>query len=297
MARIPISLAALAMVALSACGTQSPTGPVAPRSADELNTFSAVEEAALRGATLAFLEAYASVQARGTEDLEALVGTEPLKSWVHWLGVQRAEFKGTGESTLTISGIAPSREAPTDDPDATVRIVELVGGLSFDLDPDDEDPLPTFERIVDGPMVLVQVDDGWWLVLDLTRDGYPLSTQFQPLEDPISVPAGDAVITLQAAFVLPTWQFGLTVEAGEDDVGIRAARLVSTGGVIERAGEITSSIARVDAGEVGEGLINFDRQTTADGVSLQLVMAPDGRTIDIDLGGLVMSVEEAVGQA
>ena len=184
-----------------------------------------------------------------------------------------------------------------EDPTVPARIVDVVGGLSFELDPDDDDPLPTFERLVDGPMLLAQQRPGWWTVIDLTRDGYPLSLQFQPVAEDVQVEVEGSTVRLEVAFVVPTWEFGLSVQAGNEDTGITSAQLVSAEGVIDEAGLITPSISMVPAGESAEGLIAFERQASTEGVSLQLVMAPSGRTIDIALEGVVASIEEAVGTA
>jgi hypothetical protein len=282
---------ALVLALLGAACTQGPAGPASPASG-AANLDDAVRAAGAREAARAFVQAYAATPDDGADELAALVGTPLLRRWTSWLQVQDEGFPGTitGDPSDVLVGPAlPFEVASVPGSSEILRQVELRASVTFAFAPADGDPFDVV-RSLDGPMRLIRGPGDDWTVLDFTRDGIPLTSQFEGVEDASDVGA-TAEAAVAAFFAAPTWQFGLVIRAARplrlspDDL-----TLVDPDGLlVATAGAITTQLERIHAGATVRGLAVFDPRSSSEGLSLRLDLR--GGVLQIPLEGRIHPIE------
>jgi hypothetical protein len=119
-------------------------------------------------------------------------------------------------------------------------------------------------------------------VVNLVRDGVPISTLFQPVG--ATVKGGGVSVELDS-FVADqasgAWQFDLIVSGlhGSLTLDPASAALIGPDGTqIATATSVSTSLASVDPGRPVEGLVRFDALEDAIGVTLRLSFAGSGAT-------------------
>lgn len=273
---------ALALTLLGVACTQGPAGPTAPASG-AVDLDDAVRAAGAREAARAFVEAYAAAPADDGAGLERLVGTPLLRRWAGWLQVQNEGFPGTiaGDPVgIQVGPAVPFEVESVPGSSGILRQIDLRASIAFAFAPRDGDPFDVV-RSLDGPMRLIHGPGGAWTVVDFTRDGIPLTSQFEGVD---GAHAGDDTAQAEIAvfFAAPTWQFGLVIHTA---VALRLApedlTLVDAdGGIVATAGALTTQLARIPAGATVRGLAAFDARSGAQGLSLRLdLRGPRDRTV------------------
>ncbi len=265
---------ALLLVALGlvACAPE-PQGPVAPIAREQLVAGTALEASGARDAAVAFVQAYADSGRVGVGPLARLVAGADLQTWVRWLGVQHREFPGMIQATTDLRDIVfvETVEAGR----ANGAQVSVSASVTFAFDPTDGERFQR-NRILDGPMTLVRTSPGGYLVVDLLRDGVPMSDGIHRFQDETRTER-DLTVTLDSLFTFPpNWQFNVIVENGGDrDVVLDpdgAALAVRRGGGFERLeGAMTGSLAVIPAGTAVDGILAYPAQEDAAGRVLSLV--------------------------
>jgi len=260
------------LLGLVACSPE-PAGPVAPIAEAQVTPGSALDAGAAREAVVSFIEAYRASPELGVLPLARSVAGPDLAAWVRWLGVQHREFNGTIEAAADVRhvqfvGTLESRRA-------IGAQVGLSASVTFVFDPADDDPIELI-RVLDGPVTLVRTNLGAYLVIDLLRNGLPMSDGIEVFRNEERT-GGDVTVRLGSLFMFPpNWQFNMVI-ANESDQDIvldpaGAVLFVDTGGGFERVdGVITSSLDVVPAGGTVDGLMVFPAQDTAKGRVLSLV--------------------------
>ncbi|HET8526855.1 MAG TPA: hypothetical protein VFM81_09500 [Actinomycetota bacterium] len=285
----------LSAISLAAC-TNEPVGPAAPIAPAQLTPAPALDASAAREAVVQFVEAYRDSPTDGIDPLMALVAGPDLASWAKWLNVQNTEFDGT------IQGVADVRDVEfvgaVSTPRASGASVGLSASVAFRFSPKGDKPFE-FVRILDGPVTLVRTSPGSYRVLDLVRDGVPMSDSIQPFRNQTRTEGGVSV-TMDSLFMfMPTWQFNIVVEnAGPRDVQITedgAALFVDRGDGFERVGgqpRVTSSLVTIPSGRTVEGLVAFRAQPSADGrvFSLTYGQGKGALSFEFPLSDLVTQV-------
>lgn len=283
---VPIAL--VVMVATGCTRVVAPAGPSSPREPRRAAVMSAAGEAGARAAALAFLEAYADVPAAGDEGLGAAVAPGWLRRWSHWVGVQADAFPGAQEGELALRWLGPAPPVPRDD-DLRVRDVDLDASALFHLRPAEGEPFDVTRTF--GRVRVAWLPGRGWRVVDVVRDGLPLSAAFRSFDDPLPFARdGDVGVAIDSLISYPVWQFHLVALALREDARLRSARLVDASGVtVAEADVVTPSIAAVPADGPVEGIVSFDAQPTAEGLSLELAFDHVGgrRTIVIELEGVI----------
>lgn len=287
-------IAAMPLVLLAmACATE-PAGPVAPIAPAQLTPGPALDASAARQTVVDFVEAYRASPEQGVGPLFGLVAGEELAEWVRWLDVQHREFEGEieGRSDVRdvefVGSITARRTAAAQ--------VGLSASVTFRLLPIDGDPRELV-RVLDGPVTLVRTDVGEFRVLDLLRNGVPMSDGIQSFTGERRSEEG-VTVRLESLFMFsPFWQFNVTVSNATDENVVLdpagAALFVERGDGFERVdGNLTPSLFVVPAGMTVDGLMVFDEQESAQGRSLSLVYGsgPDRRVFEFPLGDLVTAV-------
>ena len=161
----------LAAVTLSGCAPAL-EGPSAPIAREQVPIAPALAGASSRRTVLDFVEAYASSPLDGSAALADLVTGNELERWVYWLGVQNAQFPGRIDGEAEVRDVAFIGTTPANR--ALGAQVELGATVTFTFAPVDDDPFER-ARILDGPVTLLSSRPGDWRVLDITRDGVPMS--------------------------------------------------------------------------------------------------------------------------
>ena len=285
----------LSAISLAAC-TNEPVGPAAPIAPAQLTPAPALDASAAREAVVQFVEAYRDSPTDGIDPLMALVAGPDLASWARWLNVQNTEFDGT------IQGVADVRDVEfvgaVSTPRASGASVGLSASVAFRFSPHGDKPFQ-FVRILDGPVTLVRASPGSYRVLDLVRDGVPMSDSIQPFRNQTRTDDG-VTVTMDSLFMfMPTWQFNIVVEnAGAHDMQIAedgAALFADRGDGFERVGgqpRVTSSLVTIPAGRTVEGLVAFRAQPSADGLVLSLTygQGKGALSFEFPLGDLVTQV-------
>jgi hypothetical protein len=283
----------LLLAVLVAC-TRQAEGPAAPIAAEQVTPGPALDAGAARQTVIEFLDAYASASSDGGAALADLVASEELRAWVHWFGVQDAQFPGTITGEPDLRGVAFLGSVPTD----RVLGAQLDVGatITFSFEPTDGDPFER-TRILDGPFTLASGSPGDWRVVDLTRDGIPMSDGIQLLRGEERT---DHAITvkLDSLFMFaPNWQFNVVVEnrsgkAIDLDPSTSALFVERAGGFEQLDGVTGPSLIVVPAGSSVEGLMSFPLQDSADGRVLVLSYRQGGRDyrFDFPLQGIVTVV-------
>jgi hypothetical protein len=268
------------LAVLGVACTRGAAGPTAPATT-QVDLDDAVRAAGARDAARAFVEAYAAAPADAGGRLQALVGTPLLRRWAGWLQVQNEGFPGTiagDPAGILVGPAAPFEVESVPGSGDILRQVDLRASVTFAFAPTDGDAFDVV-RSLDGPIRLIRGPGQDWSVLDFTRDGIPLTGQFEVVSDARDAGPG-AEAAVAAFFALPTWQFGLVIHA--DDV-LRLSpgdlRLVDgDGGTVATAGAITTQLERIPAGATVRGLVAFDARSSAEGLFLRVDLeGPNGR--------------------
>lgn len=225
--------------------------------------------------------------------LEALVRTPLLRSWVHWLGVQNDEIRGTlsGDAgEIQIGPAIPFEVESVPGASEILREVDVRGSVIFSVEPIDDDPF-NVTRAFDGPMRLIRERDGSWAVLDFTRDQIPLSRQFELVKD-AEAADGQVRVSIACFFAAPVWQFGLVVTAGRAvSITRHGITLIDANGeAATTAQTVTPSLRRIVGGATVEGLIIFPVQPSADGLVLRIDLSSQSggdAVLEIPLAGRI----------
>ncbi|HET7235166.1 MAG TPA: hypothetical protein VFK59_01900 [Actinomycetota bacterium] len=260
------------LLGLVACSPEL-AGPAAPIAAAQVTPGPALDASAARGAVVSFVEAYRAAPEQGVLPLAGLVAGQELGAWVRWLDVQHREFDGTIEAAADVRdvefvGTVEARRA-------TAAQVGLSASVTFVFDPTDDDPIELV-RVLDGPVTLIRTDLGAYRVVDLSRNGVPMSDGIEVFRDE-ELTQGGVTVRLDSLFMFPpNWQFNVVVtnDAGEDILldPSGAALFVDADEGFERVdGVITPSLDVVPAGGSVEGLMVFPAQDSARGRVLSLV--------------------------
>jgi len=283
----------LVLAALAACSSEL-TGPAAPIAEAQVTPGPALDASAARGAVVSFIEAYRASPNEGVGPLARLVAGQELASWVRWLGVQHREFDGTIDAASDVRDVEfiGTLEARR----ANAAQVGLSASVTFTFDPQDDDPIELV-RVLDGPVTLVRTAPGTYRVIDLLRNGVPMSDGIEVFRDEERT-EGDVRVRLDSLFMFPpNWQFNVVVSnEGDEDVVLDpagAALFVETADGFERVdGIVTSSLGVVPAGGAVDGLMVFPAQETAQGRVLSLVYGTgkDALRFEFPLDDLVTMV-------
>jgi hypothetical protein len=285
----------LSAIGFAAC-TNEPIGPAAPIAPAQLTPGPALDASAAREAVVEFVEAYRDSPTDGIDPLMALIAGPDLVSWAKWLEVQNTEFDGT------IQGMADLRDVEFVGAVSTRRAsgasVGLSASVAFRFSPNGDEPFE-FVRILDGPVTLVRTSPGSYRVLDLIRDGVPMSDSIEIFTNQTRKD-GDVSVTMDSLFMfMPTWQFNVVVENDSRRVLLMAADgaalFLDRGDGFERVGgtaRVTPSLVTIPAGETAEGLAAFEAQPSADGrvFSLTFGQGKDTLSFEFPLADLVRQV-------
>jgi len=293
--RVRAAFVLLSVLVFGAC-TEEPMGPAAPIAPAQLTPAPALDASAARETVVEFVQAYRDSPTDGIDPLTALVAGPDLSSWAKWLNVQNTEFDGS------IQGVADLRDVEfvgaVSTPRASGASVGLSASVAFRFSPNGDKPFE-FVRILDGPVTLVRTSPGSYRVLDLVRDGVPMSDSIQPFRNQTRTDGG-VTVTMDSLFMfMPNWQFNLVVENRSDhDVQLAedgAALFVDRGDGFDRVGgtvAVTPSLVTIPAGQTIEGLVAFRAQPSADGrvFSLTYGEGKDALSFQFPLADLVKQV-------
>ncbi len=279
--RRALALLACAALLSGACAP-APSGPREPVRQDQLTGDEAANSAGARATAIAFVHGYAAADASGLAAMTSLAGSAPIRGWVHWQGVQLAEFPGTidGMVVLRDAGVAtPVADIPGTS--TLLRDVAVQADVTFDYEPDRGDPFSTTRTI--GSIRVARDEGHPWVVVDLIRDDLPISTVFQPVG---TVVRGDGVTVTLDSFVADprsnAWQFDLIVRSSLIGplqlAGTGAALVDADGNEISTATSVSGSLASIGAGTDIEGLARFDALDHVGGVTLSLRFSGPGVT-------------------
>jgi hypothetical protein len=225
----------------------------------------ALDASAARQAVVDFVDAYAASPTEGVGALAQLVVGPELGSWVRWLNVQHREFGGS------IDAVADVRDvefiASVDARRAIGAQVGLSASVTFLFEPTDEE---AFERarILDGLVTLLQTEKGAYRVIDLQRDGIPMSAGIELFREETRS-EGDADATLDSLFMFPpNWQFNVVVRnSGRSplilDPDLVGLYVEGPDGFERLDPVITGSLALVPPGMAAEGILAFPLQDSA----------------------------------
>jgi len=151
------------------------------------------------------------------------------------------------EPDLRVAGVAePVADLPGTS--TLLREVTVEADITFDYVPAEGDPF-SYTRTVDA--LRVARDEGSpWVVVDLVRDGAPISTAFQPVG--AKVVGGGVTVELDSFIADPassSWQFDLVVQSSLDQglaLDPAAAVLVGADGAEIAAAPSISGLAHLD---------------------------------------------------
>ena len=297
MRRPPSVVLTLAVFISSACAPRA-EGPSAPIAREQVPVAPALAGASARQTALEFLDAYASSPFDGGAALADLVTGDELERWAYWLAIQNAQFPGRIEGQADVRDVAFAGTAPVDR--AIGAQVALRATVAFTFTPVGEDAFDR-ARILDGPVTLVSTRPGDWRVLDITRDGVPMSDGIQLFGDEVRTDGGVSVRLDSLFMFTPSWQFNVVVEnrtAGEIGLDVEATGLFlhEAGGGFERVEGVPSpGLLRVPAGTGVQSLVGYPLQDSADGRVLVLTFRQDRRTFrfNFPLEDLVTTVPPA----
>jgi hypothetical protein len=280
------------LLLLGSCAPE-PDGPVAPIAPEQIAVAPALDASAARQAVVDFVSAYAASPTEGVGALaNAVAGTE-LLSWVRWLDVQHREFSGGIRGGADILDVEFIRAIDARRPLAQVG---LSAAVTFEFDPEGADAFER-RRNLYGSVTLIQTETGVYKVVDLSRDGVPMSDGIQIFEDETRSKGGVSV-TLDSLFMFPpNWQFNVVVRNTTEEVLLldpEASGLFveGTDGVERMAGVVTGSLAAVPPGGLVDGILAYPLQEAGEGRMVSLVYLAGRETIGFDfpLDGLVTVV-------
>ena len=285
----------LSVIVFAAC-TNDPVGPAAPIAPAQLTPGPALDASAARETVVEFVEAYRDSPTDGIDPLMALVAGPDLASWAKWLNVQNTEFDGTIQGAADVRDVEFVGAVST--PRASGASVGLSASVAFRFTPNGDEPFE-FVRILDGPVTLVRTSPGSYRVLDLVRDGVPMSDSIQPFHNQTRTDGGLTVKMDSLFMFMPNWQFNVIVEnLGGHDVQLAedgAALFVDRGDGFDRVRgmvAVTHSLVTIPSGETAQGLVAFRAQPSADGrvFSLTYGRGEDALDFEFPLGDLVTQV-------
>jgi hypothetical protein len=244
----------------------------------------ALDASAARQAVVDFVDAYAASPTEGVGALAQLVVGPELGSWVRWLNVQHREFGGS------IDAVADVRDVEfigsVDARRAMGAQVGLSASVTFLFEPLDEE---AFERarILDGLVTLLQTEKGSYRVIDLQRDGVPMSAGIELFREETRS-EGAAEATLDSLFMFPpNWQFNVVVRNSGGTPLILEPDLVGlyvegAAGFERLEPVITGSLALVPPGMDAEGILAFPLQDSAQGRVLTLAYRSGRKLVQFD---------------
>jgi hypothetical protein len=271
------------LLVLVACGPD-PQGPQAPIAMEQVVEAPALDASAARQAVVDFVDAYAASPTEGVGALAQLVVGPELGSWVRWLNVQHREFGGS------IDAVADVRDVEfigsVDARRAMGAQVGLSASVTFLFEPLDEE---AFERarILDGLVTLLQTEKGSYRVIDLQRDGVPMSAGIELFREETRS-EGAAEATLDSLFMFPpNWQFNVVVRNSGGTPLILEPDLVGlyvegAAGFERLEPVITGSLALVPPGMDAEGILAFPLQDSAQGRVLTLAYRSGRKLVQFD---------------
>jgi len=271
------------LLVLVACGPD-PQGPQAPIAMEQVAEAPALDASAARQAVVDFVDAYAASPTEGVGALAQLVVGRELGSWVRWLNVQHREFGGS------IDAVADVRDVEfigsVDARRAMGAEVGLSASVTFLFEPLDEE---AFERarILDGLVTLLQTENGSYRVIDLQRDGVPMSAGIELFREETRG-EGAAEATLDSLFMFPpNWQFNVVVRNSGGTPLILEPDLVGlyfegAAGFERLEPVITGSLALVPPGMDAEGILAFPLQDSAQGRVLTLAYLSGRKLVQFD---------------
>jgi hypothetical protein len=292
MRRLP-ALCATVLVLASCVGTTA--GPGSPIALEQVTTGPALAGGAARQTVIEFVDAYAGASSDAGTALEELVTGDELEGWVRWLAVQNAQFPGIVEGLADVRSVAFVGTTRTQR--ALGAQVDLGASIRFSYTPVQGDPFAR-TRLLDGAVTLVSLAPGDWRVLDLTRDGVPMSDGIELFEDEVRTDRG-VTVRLDSLFMFtPSWQFNVVVEnRSEGEIRLDpqgTALFVRRGpGDLERVdGLISPALARLPIGTGVQSLLSFPLQDSAEGRVLQLTFRRGSEVyrLDFPLQDLVTTV-------
>jgi hypothetical protein len=271
---------------LVACGPD-PEGPQAPIAMEQVVEAPALDASAARQAVVDFVDAYAASPTEGVGALAQLVVGPELGSWVRWLNVQHRQFI---DSTGSIDAVADVRDvefvASIEGPRLTGAQVSLSASVTFLFEPSDEDPFER-ARILDGLVALVQTEKGAYRVVDLQRDGVPMSAGIELFREETRSER-NAEVTLDSLFMFPpNWQFNILVRNSGSEPLVLDPDLVGlyvegTAGFERLEPVIPGSLALVPPGMEAEGILAFPLQDSAQGRVLTLAYRSGRNLVQFD---------------
>jgi hypothetical protein len=277
---------------LVACGPD-PQGPASPIAMEQVVDAPALDASAARQTVVEFIEAYASSPTEGIGALAQLVAGPELGAWVRWLDVQHREFGGSIDAVADVRDVefigsieaGPGRRAQ----------VGLSASVTFLFEPTDSENFE-LSRILDG-LVLLRTDGGAYRVMDLQRDGVPMSAGIELFRREARR-QGNVDVTLDSLFMFPpNWQFNIVVSnAGPEplilDPDLVGLYVGGTAGFERIEPVLTRSLALVPPGTQAEGILAFRAQDSASDRVLSLAYG-SGRDVlrfDFPLDELVTVV-------
>lgn len=248
---------------LVACGP-GPQGPHAPIAMEQVLDAPALDASAARQTVVDFIDAYAASPTEGIGALAELVSGPELDSWVRWLDVQHREFGGSIDAVADVRDVefigsidaGPARRAQVGLSASVTFLFESSDAENFEL-----------SRILDG-LVLLRTDGGAYRVMDLQRDGVPMSTGIELFRGETRSEA-NVDVTLDSLFMFaPNWQFNVLVRnSGPDPLVLNpdlVGLYVGGAGGFERVEPVlTRSLALVPPGTQAEGILAFRAQQSA----------------------------------
>lgn len=257
--RRPLRLLPLAL-ALWGCAPE-PEGPVLPIAQEQVVEAPALDASAARQAVVDFIDAYAASPTEGAGALAQLVAGSDLASWVRWLDVQHREFIGSIQAVADVRDVefVGSVEARA----ATGAQVGLSASVTFTFDPQNADEFQR-ARILDGVVTLLRTETATYKVIDLQRDGVPMSAGIELFRDETRSD-GDVEVVLDSLFMFPpSWQFNVVVRnRGPDpltlDTDISGLYVQEPGGFERLPPSLTGSLKVVPPGSA-EGILAFPLQ-------------------------------------
>ena len=277
------------LLVLVACGPD-PQGPQAPIAMEQVVEAPALDASAARQAVVDFVDAYAASPTEGVGALAQLVVGPELASWVRWLNVQHRQFIDSTDSTGSIEAVADVRDvefvASIEGRRVTGAQVSLSASVTFLFESSDEDPFER-ARILDGLVALVQTEKGAYRVIDLQRDGVPMSAGIELFREETRSER-KAEVTLDSLFMFPpNWQFNILVRnSGSEplilDPDLAGLYVEGAAGFERLEPMIPGSLALVPPGMDAEGILAFPLQDSAQGRVLTLAYLSGRKLVQFD---------------
>lgn len=268
---------------VAACAP-APEGPASPIAMEQFPDAPALDASSARQAVVDFVDAYAASPTEGVGALAQLVVGPQLASWVRWLNVQHQEFTGSIDAVADVRDVEfiGSIEARR----AMGAQVGLSASVTFLFEPLDDEAFER-SRILDGPVTLLQAERGSYRIIDLQRDGVPMSAGIELFRDETRR-EGSVEITLDSLFMFPpNWQFNVVVRNSGPDPLVLNPDLVGlyvdgAGGFERLEPVLTASLATVAPGMEAEGILAFPLQDSANGRVLTLAYGGGRHVVQFD---------------